>query len=247
MVKALVTYRISGAYLVFAPVTFSFPGSANAKVKMEAPVVANPDESSIHLCVEIEGMTTQEEALAEASAVATAVADRLVYERGSYFPTPTIFETAFVENGVQSLGSSLAMSCRGVMVNSLAAESISKLVATVSQASFAGEPHLATLRAALGCDDPIGKFLCLYGILMTIAGDDQAKIDAIIERHGPTPKEPRTPRPDKPLIKETVYTRLRNEVAHRLSTRAIGAIRSEMEQRISGLKDIVRNAIAEVV
>jgi hypothetical protein len=246
MVKGHVTYRISGAFLEFAPVTFSLPESANTKVTMEAPIVANPDESSVYLRIDIEGMATKEEALAEASAVAASVADRLVYERGGYLPTPTLQDTAFVEDGVHNLGSSIGMVCRGVMVHKLGAESVAKMVATVSQASFPGEAHLATLRAALGCDDPIGKFLCLYGILMTLAGDDQAKIDTLIELHGPTPKEPRTPRPDKPHVKETAYTRLRNEVAHRLKTRTVGAIRLEMEQRISGLTDIVRKAIAAV-
>lgn len=246
MRKGYATFRIPQAYLEFDPVTFVFPGSPKAKVTIAAPVVANPDESSICLRIDIDGMGSNDEALAETLAIATAIADRLAYERGCYFPTPTLQDTVFEEFGVQNLGSSLGMVCRGVMVNKLEANSLDKLVTTASRASFPGEPHLATLRAALGCDDPIGKFLCLYGILMTLAGDDQAKIDTLIERHGPTPPEPRTPRPDKPHIKETAYTRLRNEVAHRLKARTVGAIRSEMEGRISGLTSIVRKAIEEV-
>lgn len=238
------SYRIGGAYLEFAPVTFPFPGSATATVTIEAPVVANPDESAILLRVEIEGAFTQDEAIAEASAVATSVADRLVYERGSYLPTPTMTDMAFDVDGVKSLGDSFNLICRGVQVNALGQPALDTLIATASRTNFPGETHLATLRAALGCDDPIGKFLCLYGILMTLAGDDQKKIDTLIEKH--EPGQVRTPRPDKPDIMETPYTRLRNEVAHRLKTRTVGAIHSEMEQRLPGLTTIVRKAIKDL-
>jgi hypothetical protein len=172
------------------------------------------------------------------------VADRLVYERGIYLPTPTLTDMAFDVGGVKSLGNSLGLFCRGVQINALGKTALEYLLAAVSRSNFPGEVHLATLRAALGCDDPIGQFLCLYGILMTLAGDDQKKIDDLIERH--EPKQARTPRPDKPKVMETPYTRLRNEVAHRLKTRSVGAIRAELGQRLSGLTAIVRKAIEEM-
>lgn len=105
MIKEHVTYRIGGAYLEFAPVSFLFPGSANATVTMEAPAVTNPDESAVLLRVDIDGPYTNEEALAEA----TAIADRLVYERGSYLPTPTMEGMAFDVDGVKSVGNALNM------------------------------------------------------------------------------------------------------------------------------------------
>jgi hypothetical protein len=63
MLKGHVSYRIGKAYLEFAPVTFPFPGVPNVTVTMEAPATSNPDESAIHLRVDIEGPLTKDEAV----------------------------------------------------------------------------------------------------------------------------------------------------------------------------------------
>ena len=242
MLKGRVSYRIPEAWVEFEAIAFPFPGSIGLSVMVSAPAVTNPDDASLQLDVEIAGEFSRERALSEANAVATAVADRLAYQWGRYLPTPTLTDIAFDEGGVQSLGSSLGMFCRAAAVNALGSECVGNLRIELARSDFPGEPHLATFRAALGCSDPIGRFLCLYGILMTIAGDDQRAIDTIIERH--EPGQIRTPRPDKPNVQETSYTRLRNEVAHRMKSRTIGEIRAEMEQRCPNLIGIVRSAIA---
>jgi hypothetical protein len=242
MLKGRVSYRIAEAGVEFKAIAFPFPGSIDISVTVSAPAVSNPDDASLQLDVGIAGEFSRERALSEANAVVTAVADRLAYQWGRYLPTPTLTNMAFDEGGVQSLGSSLSLFCRAVTVNVLGTESVGKLRAELARSDFPGEPYLATFRAALGCSDPIGQFLCLYGILMTIACDDQRVIDTIIERY--EPGQIRTPRPDKPNVQETSYTRLRNEVAHRMKTRSISEIRAEMEQRCPNLIAIVRSAIA---
>jgi hypothetical protein len=211
MLKGHISYLITGAGVAFDPVTFTFPGSPGVSVTVSAPAVTNPDEASIHLRVEIAGPFTRDQAMVEAAAVAAAVCDRLTYQWGRYLPTPTLGDTAFDEDGVLNLGNTIGFFCRAAMVSVLGPQSTAELQDALARHDFPGDAHLATFRAALGCSDPIGQFLCLYGILMTVAGDDQKAIDTLIELH--EPGQVRTPRPDKPHIQETVYTRLRNEVA----------------------------------
>lgn len=242
MLKGYVSYRISNSGHEFAPTTFLFPGSPGISVTLNAPAAASPDDASVHLRIDFDGEFTPSGALSEATATAAAVADRLAYQWGRYLSTPTLSEVAFDDGGVRSLGHSLGLTCSGVAVKALDSEAVDELRDQLAKTDFPGDPHLATFRAALGCNDPIGQFLCLYGILMTVAGDDQRAIDVLIERH--EPGQIRTPRPDRPTVQETPYTRLRNEVAHRLRTRTVGAIRAEMEQRCPNLIAIVRRAIA---
>ncbi|RLG46061.1 MAG: hypothetical protein DRN92_05945 [Thermoproteota archaeon] len=74
-----------------------------------------------------------------------------------------------------------------------------------------GSQYLKLFRFALQAPDMVTEFMFLYAILLTIF-DKQGEVDRFIRSI--EPDVPYTPRPDKPRIKETIYTRLRNEVAH---------------------------------
>lgn len=64
---------------------------------------------------------------------------------------------------------------------------------------------------ARGLDDPISRFLSLYAMLASITSDRQAEIDALVEREEPTVSKSYSPKTGQP---ESLFTRLRNELAH---------------------------------
>lgn len=64
---------------------------------------------------------------------------------------------------------------------------------------------------ARALDDPISRFLSLYAMLASITNDRQSEIDALIEREEPTVSKSYSPKTGQP---ESLFTRLRNELAH---------------------------------
>ena len=87
-------------------------------------------------------------------------------------------------------------------------------------------------RSALGTADPVAKFLILYLILYEVSGNvDQRAVDDLIKQHVPsTASAPWLRKDSKGKEKstdETIYTRLRNEIAHR-----IGVSREKNRQEI---------------
>ena len=78
------------------------------------------------------------------------------------------------------------------------------------------ERLLKLFRRALLIDDAVSQFLMLYLILDVKIGVQrgaQQKIDDLLRSLNPTIEE--SPHPRKPSLKETCYTRLRNEITHR--------------------------------
>ncbi len=95
-------------------------------------------------------------------------------------------------------------------------------------------------RFALCQSNPVGRFMLLYNILLSLNGDKQVRLDYFVikEQHGveqtPSPVEKRN---------ETIYTRLRNEIAHaRKGATAQKAVKG-IETHVSTFQAIVRTAI----
>lgn len=104
------------------------------------------------------------------------------------------------------------------------------------------ERLLRLFRRALLIDDVVSQFLMLYLILDVKIGVQrgaQQKIDDLLRYLNPTIEE--SPYPRKPSLKETCYTRLRNEITHRGTDpeKTIG----EILERSYDFKHLVKLAI----
>ena len=64
---------------------------------------------------------------------------------------------------------------------------------------------------ARSLSDPVNRFLSLYAMLSSYANDRQLEIDRLLREEEPTVASSPSPRNGKP---ETIFTRLRNELAH---------------------------------
>ena len=84
--------------------------------------------------------------------------------------------------------------------------------------------------------------MILYHILLMLYNDRQPDVDAFIV--SADPRVPQTPDPRQGTSrKETIYTRLRNELGHKRPGVNLDNTRSEMTGRADGLKALTKRAI----
>lgn len=92
-------------------------------------------------------------------------------------------------------------------------------------------------------NDPMSKFMILYLTMAILHGDNQANIDNFIIKIAPDTKLY-----DSPLSKvkqETIYTKLRNEIAHHRNGVNIQSTITQIEDVLIDFADIVRRGILE--
>lgn len=74
---------------------------------------------------------------------------------------------------------------------------------------------LKRLNFACHIAEPVGKFVALYCLLLSLAEDSQVKLDKLLLEIEPTLEQSRSPMYGDRM--ETIYTRLRNELSHHRS------------------------------
>jgi hypothetical protein len=121
----------------------------------------------------------------------------------------------------------------------LSKDSVEKVQNTLSKNWDPRYKALVSLfRYAISTDEPIVQFLILYLILYDTY-KNQHKVDKQILSHAPATPQSISPHDGKA---ETIYTRLRNELAHR--TNAIPeTMRKEIMNNLDSFRTIVHNII----
>jgi hypothetical protein len=88
----------------------------------------------------------------------------------------------------------------------------------------------------------VEDFMQLYNILLMLSNDSQAEVDAFILGEGAA--VPQTQHPLRgPGVMETVYTRLRNELAHPRAGVNLHNTKAEMANRLGELVALTKRAI----
>jgi hypothetical protein len=131
------------------------------------------------------------------------------------------------------------------LVLGLGPSATAKLKTDLDDPAPRGENYFVLFRAAQRSESAVERFLLFYALLLLIVvrgPDEQRVVDAFIRREEPL--VPETRRPDKPQIKETIYSRLRNEIGHKRQNANIAQTRAEIEGRVDSLARLVQRAIA---
>ncbi|MBU5268910.1 hypothetical protein [Clostridium cochlearium] len=106
-------------------------------------------------------------------------------------------------------------------------------------------------RSAIKNKDVVARYMFLYNIILQICNDKQNRVDAfIVDKIGADRSEYKSgPICNKKgeHIKETVFTRLRNEVGHARKGTNADATRVEMNMKVDELSELVRKAIVEKI
>lgn len=96
------------------------------------------------------------------------------------------------------------------------------------------------LNFARALEDPISRFLSLYAMLSSIAQDRQQEIDRLIRTEEPTVASSLPPRKSQP---ETIFTRLRNELAHHREGVSVFVTHEEIRLHVGRFEWLVERII----
>ena len=116
------------------------------------------------------------------------------------------------------------------------------LKAKLERASLPGEAFFNLFRSARLSLSPVEEFVTLYNILLMVCGDSPAKVDAFVRSVDPRVPQTPDPRPGYNHM-ETVYSRLRNELAHPSRGANLDVTKAEMAQRVGKLAALTKRAI----
>jgi hypothetical protein len=116
------------------------------------------------------------------------------------------------------------------------------LKSALEPSTHPGEHNFASLRSARLSVSHVEEFMHLYAILLWLYNDSQNDVDTFIRNVEPGVAQ--TQHPMKAAgVMETIYTRLRNELAHRRAGTSIDNTKQEMAVKVGDLRGIAKEAI----
>jgi hypothetical protein len=98
-------------------------------------------------------------------------------------------------------------------------------------------------RAAMQSSSPVEEFMHLYHILLMICCDRQPRVDALILDICPCAEKSYSPKQKR--VEETIFTRLRNEFAHRRKDVDVLDVKRRMAEIVPDIRSIVRQVIGK--
>jgi hypothetical protein len=243
MLKGTVSFvaKIKGNGISF-PLTEFIPNEPGVdKVEIEGP---NGDE--IRSTVHVNAVATQDEGRALAAKVNTATLDRLAFFHATAIEKARITGDQFTPvtppPGAHLIAATGYLVLSGGEARPVLGIPPAHIKAELEQASPPGESTFGLFRSARQSESPVEEFMHLYNALLMLYNDSQADVDAFIV--GEDPAVPQRQHPRKPPgVMETVYTRLRNELAHQRAGVSLDNTKAEMVNRLGGLIAVTKRAI----
>lgn len=104
--------------------------------------------------------------------------------------------------------------------------------------------RLKRLNFACSIPEPIGRFTALYLLLQTIGNDSQSEVDKLILKIEPTTQQTLSPRTGLP---ETLYTRLRNELAHDRKCATLFSTHEDIKLHLDRFEWIVKSIVRPAI
>ena len=234
--------RIKGNGLTFPRLDFDPKEPSVTKVEIEGP---NGDE--ILCTVTFDSVATEDDGRALATKVANSALDRIAFSHSASIEnarsTGDQFSPINPRPGYHAVAGSARVNYN-VTAKATFVLKAADLKSELQQESPPGELKYGLFRSARLSVSPVEEFMHLYHILLMIFNDSQRGVDKFIVAKEPAVTQSDSPRRTKgALAKETVYTRLRNEFAHKRQGTNISATKAEMANHLGGLVTLTRRAI----
>ena len=242
MVKGTISFRaeIRGNGIMFQQFAFKPNESGIDVIEMECP-----DGNEISCTVHFASVASSEQARAIGARQCSAALNRLAVihsvaigptqiaevQLAPLTPTPGVLS---VECGEVVITSDASKCCIGIPALRLRAD--------LEQSSHRGESYFGLYRSARQSSAPVEEFLHLYHVLLMLFEGLQTQVDDFIRRELPSVPQTQDPRPGKQTM-ETVFTRLRNELAHKRVGVNVEDTKSEMARWVDSLATLTAQAI----
>lgn len=160
--------------------------------------------------------------------------------RGMWIPAPKDGETPM------PLEERIGASCKMEIIVSPSEVELESLKEKLLNYNQLEGLYLSQYRFSIRQEDTVAKFMFLYNLLLSINGDKQKKVDEFIRVCNPEVPQTKSPlRKGDKVIMETVYTRLRNEVAHIRADVVPELTAKEIEANVGEFQRIVNKAVLE--
>jgi hypothetical protein len=193
---------------------------------------------------------TSEDAQSIAEPILPSIVNRLAFYRD--IPVGEPYNTgSWLPKGASgssyTVTGSLRIGCSSSIVVGLREDAHQELVKQLEQ-PYTHDDRYSLYRAAISQSDVVARFMFLYSILEGLQPEDkraQKCVDKFIR--GEIPSVPESPHPKKTNVNETIYSRLRNEVAHRRPGTTPERTRREIQNNIVTFQGLVRLAIKQAV
>jgi hypothetical protein len=210
--------------------------------------IEGPDGYKVRGTVHLGLVATEDEGRSLATKAITAVLDRIAFHYDMSIANTRIVQDQFSPlspaPGLHVCKSRDTMTFSEILIPVLAVPA-ADLKAKLEKQSQPGERYFGLFRSALQSMSPVEKFMHLYHILLMLFNDEQAEVDKFIrgEDSGVPYELSGDPKLAKRGIKETIYSRLRNEFAHKRSNVSLEHTKFEMTNRLGGLIQLTKRAI----
>jgi hypothetical protein len=217
---------------------------ANLHTSVEKIVVETQDDEQMAVIFHLTNVFTEAEANAVTRDILASIINRLAFELDLSIGEPHLKSFSLPKDASGSshtVSTSLLVTWNVVVPDSTRRQELAKLL---EQPYRRPDLHSA-YRFAGSQSDAITRFMFLYSILLQLHGDFQPQVDNFIRQETPTVSL--SPRPDKPWIIETVYTRLRNQVGHIRAGIPPEQTRTEIEDNVAALQKLVKVDISREV
>lgn len=242
--KGGVTFQSPFAGFVFETVEIS---SSDPQI-IRASISAS-ERDGILLTMELDSLATLEDATRKAKEFALYIAKMLSFEFNVFHHNFKWVNDTLIEERPDGSSEIIAIGGMGFggetdIVTKLGEKSLSALKNSLQKKPSNSFPY-DQFYYALGLTDAISKFMALYNIVLTLCDDRQENVDRFVLKIQPDiPVNPPYSQ-RKSGIPETLYTRLRNQIAHVRHGSTIESTGKEMEQILSGLIEVTKKRINE--
>lgn len=236
LAAALTDNTISFAAFDYKP---AVPGVENASIAA--------DGHAIFITVHVSGVASPEDGERVARAAAEAALNRLAYFHQVVIKPAKTTSRSFtaVDGGGTPVAAPGYFVLEGQVARLIVGISRANLASELEPSCIPGETSFGELRSARLSISPVEEFMHLYSIVAELVGDDQRLIDEFILKVEPNVPLTASPNPRaKAGTMETVYTRLRNELAHRRHGVTMETTKAQMARLVGNLRGIAREAIA---
>ena len=243
MLKGTVKFcaKVRGNGFAFALFEFNPNEPGVGKVAIEGP-----DGSEILSTVHLAEVVCDGQGRALATKVNTTALDRIAFFHGIIVENARItdeqFSPLYSEPHVYRVQGSggLVAGGAGPVVFSIPS---AQLKMELERASPSGEHNFGSFRSARQSVSPVEQFISLYNILLTLYNGGQSDVDSFILDQDPAVPQTQSRKRRGSCVMETVYTRLRNELAHLRHGVNLDDTKVEMGNRLGGLIELTKRAI----
>jgi len=242
---------VTGTYEFIVPVSglrLEQIGIAYPHPSVEKIVLDTHDEKQITVVFHLTDVFTEEVADAVARDILASIINRLAFELDLSIGEPHLSGFSLPKD---ASGSSYTVSKSVLAMWDVLAPTIvvdaprQQELAMLLEQPFARADLQSAYRFAINQSDAVARFMFLYNILLQLHNDEQGQVDDFFRVR--TVSISQSPRPDKPHIMETVYTRLRNEVSHTRAGVTPDQTRTEIAANVAAFQALEKVAISQAV